>query len=244
MTEFLQTLKQAGWGEIIVLGVIVNVLIYLGSIGVYRLLNLLKTARTLGEQQHILTSDILLSLITVVCNTLVFVLGVRLWQTGIIRLAETPPWWYILAEVVALTLLMDVLMYVFHRLVHTLAFFRKIHDRHHDHVSTNMLSLFVLHPVESIGFGLMMLVVITVIPFSAVGISIYLLINSLWGTVGHLNITILPPSMLKLLNRFYICTSEFHYLHHQQPDYNFGFYFSVWDRLFRTLHPKMKNVTH
>lgn len=240
MPQLLQHLKQASWGEIIILGLIVNVLIYLGSIGIYRLLNLLKTAKPLGEQQRVLKSDILLSIVTVVCNTIVFVFGVFLWQINIIRLSETDSWWYILAEVLILTLLMDILMYIFHRFVHTLTFFQKIHNRHHDHVSTNMLSLFVLHPVESIGFGMMMLVVICVFPFSAIGISIYLLINSLWGTVGHLNITVLPQALLQLLNRFYVCTSEFHYMHHQQPEYNFGFYFSVWDRIFGTLHPILK----
>jgi Delta7-sterol 5-desaturase len=131
-------------------------------------------------------------------------------------------------------------MYVFHRSVHFLRHFRQIHQRHHEHESTNLLSLFVLHPIESIGFGLMMLGVLLFFPFSVIGISLYLILNSVWGTIGHLNHSVLPSSWLKLAKKGYLCTSEFHYLHHQHPDYNFGFYTSIWDVIFKTIHPSFQ----
>lgn len=241
MTELLHTLRQAGWLEIVGYSLIINVAIYLGSLALYSLINRLASAKPLGEKHTITIADIGLSFVTIICNAIVFILGVYLWKSGIIKLSDNSVWFKVLLEVVLLTILMDVLMYVFHRLVHELRMLNNLHARHHTHVSTNLLSLFVLHPVESIGFGLMMLVVIAVIPFSATGISIYLLINSVWGTIGHLNVTVLPDSWLKLLKKAHICTSEFHYLHHQFPEYNFGFYFSVWDRLLKTQHPSMLN---
>ena len=237
MKSILETLNTAGYGELIVFGLILNFGIFFCSLGLYRVLSHFPGSRRLGEQHPIVRSDVVLSLVTVMCNTLVFLLGVLLWKYGFIVLSGNQQWWRVLAEVLFLTLIMDFLMYAFHRTVHFVRQFNKLHERHHEHQSTNMLSLFVLHPIESIGFGLMMLVVIYVIPFSAIGISIYLLINSLWGTIGHLHHTVLPPSWLKLAKRSYICTSEFHYLHHQHPDFNFGFYSSVWDVVFKTLHP-------
>ena len=241
MTELLHSLKQFNWLEITGLSLIINVGIYLGSLGLYSLLNRLGSAKPLGEKHAITTSDFTLSFITIGCNAIVFILGVYMWKFGIIQLSVSTVWFEVVLEVVLLTVLMDILMYAFHRLVHELRMLNKLHARHHTHVSTNLLSLFVLHPVESIGFGLMMLVVISIIPFSAPGISFYLLINSVWGTIGHLNVTVLPDSWLKLLKKTQICTSEFHYLHHKEQEYNFGFYFSVWDRLLGTLHPKLKN---
>lgn len=240
MKAILQILKYVPYTELILFGLAINFGIYLGSLGLYALLGRISRAQRLGEQHPLRGEDVVLSLVTVLCNTIVFVLGVLLWKSGFIQLAENLQWWQVLAEVFFLTMVMDLLMYVFHRAVHFWQYFRRVHARHHEHESTNMLSLFVLHPMESIGFGLMMLAVISVFPFSAIGISIYLVINSLWGTVGHLNHSMLPDSWLRLARKAHVCTSEFHYLHHQHPDYNFGFYSSVWDAVFRTLHPALR----
>lgn len=237
MNHLLEIVRQTTFIQLVLLGLLVNFGIYACSLGLYVLLTRFSVSRPMGEQQAILRSDILLSLVTVLCNTLVFVLGVLLWKRGWIVLAENQQWFHVLLEVLFLTAIMDFLMYVFHRSVHFLRYFRKIHERHHEHESTNLLSLFVLHPVESIGFGLMMLGVILLVPFSAPGITSYLVLNSLWGTIGHLNHSVLPASWLKLAKKSYLCTSEFHYRHHQSPGYNFGFYTSVWDVLFKTLHP-------
>lgn len=240
MESILEIFNKANYSELIIYGLIINFGIYFFSLGLYTVLNNFPGSRQMGKQQAIVRSDILLSLVTVACNTLVFILAVLLWKYKLIVLAENQHWLPVVIEVLALTSVMDLLMYVFHRAVHFFRHFRKVHKRHHEHESTNMLSLFVLHPIESIGFGLMMLVVLYCFPFSAAGISIYLLINSLWGTIGHLNHTILPPHLLKLAKKAQVCTSEFHYLHHQNPDFNFGFYSSIWDVIFKTLHPALR----
>lgn len=240
MKPILEIFQYAGFIETAVYGLIINFGIYGASLGVYFLLSHIPAKQKLGEQQPVNRKDVLLSFITVLCNTVVFVLGVYLWKFGFIRLDKEYGPGQVILEVLVLTLIMDFLMYVFHRSVHFLRYFRKVHERHHEHESTNMLSLFVLHPIESIGFGLMMLGVIWLIPFSAPGISLYLILNSLWGTVGHLNHSVLPQSWLKIARKVYLCTSEFHYLHHQNPDYNFGFYTSVWDIIFKTIHPALR----
>ncbi len=240
MNEILKTLYQADIFVITIYSLVINTGIYAGSLLLYTLLSKLPFNHRLGSRQPILRSDILLSFITVLCNMLVFIIGVLLWKYGVIKLSPDESIVRIAVEVIVLILVMDFLMYVFHRAVHFMRYFRKIHERHHEHESTNMLSLFVLHPIESIGFGLMMLAVITVFPFSAVGISLYLLINSLWGTIGHLNHSVLPQWWLRKAKKMFLCTSEFHYLHHQYPGFNFGFYTAAWDILFHTLHPSLK----
>lgn len=240
MKSILETLFKADFIELTVYGLVVNFGIYFASLGLYSVLNNLPGSRKMGSQQPILRSDVWLSLVTVICNTIVFVFGVLLWRYGFIRLSENNSWLYILAEVIVLTLIMDLLMYVFHRSVHILRYFSRVHERHHEHESTNMLSLFVLHPVESIGFGLMMLAVVCLISFSEPGITIYLIINSLWGTIGHLNHSVLPRSWSNIAQKAFVCTSEFHFLHHQHPGCNFGFYSSIWDLIFKTIHPSLR----
>ena len=234
MKPVLETFSNAGIFEVIIYGLIINFGIYVCSLGLYSVLSHIPGKQRLGEEHPVFRSDVVLSLITVLCNTIVFLFGVYLWKYGFIVLNENENVFWILLEVLFLVLVMDLLMYVFHRSVHFITYFRKIHQRHHEHESTNLLSLFVLHPVESIGFGLMMLGVLLFFPLSATGISISLVIISVWGTVGHLNHTVLPKSWLKFVKKGYICTSEFHYLHHQHPGCNFGFYTSIWDIIFKT----------
>ena len=134
----------------------INFGIYFSSLGFYAALSYLPTKQSLGNQHPIRQSDIILSLVTVICNTIVFILAVYLWKDGFIVLGKEQSFLQIVLEVFSLVLAMDFLMYVFHRTVHFVSYFRQLHDRHHEHQSTNMLSLFVLHPIESIGFGLMM----------------------------------------------------------------------------------------
>lgn len=234
METFLFKFFSSSFSYVLILGFIINLSIFLASILLYKVVSFLPKTKVFGEKQNITKEDVLLSLLTVLSNIFVFVLGVYLWKFGIIKIDFSKTNFELLVEVIILIFSMDILMYFFHRFVHIIPFLNQIHARHHIHESTNALSLFVLSPVESIGFGLMILAVLIVFPFSALSISIYLVINSIWGTIGHLNHSILPNKVLVILQKSCVCTTEFHYNHHQFPGYNFGFYTSIWDKLFKT----------
>lgn len=204
---------------------------YLSSIGLYVFIEKTCHKSQLQEKNHPVTrSDFYLSLLTIGCNSFVMLLGAFLWKNGWIVLGQNQSMFDIFAEVIALLLLMDLLMYFFHFAAHLPFIYKILHGKHHEHVSTNFLSLFVLHPFETIGFGLMMLALLIGYDFSVVSISIYLLLNLIWGTIGHLNREFFPASF----DRFFVGTTRFHNQHHLDESKNFGFYTSVWDRLFRT----------
>lgn len=63
-------------------------------------------------------------------------------------------------------------------------------------------------------------------------ITIYLFINLIWGTVGHLNREFFP----KWIEQLFLGTTKFHNQHHLNEQKNFGFYTSIWDRMFGTYH--------
>ena len=231
LSGYLNLFWQFSWPQWVVFSLIVNVFLYLFSISLYLFID--KTCRKspLQERDHPVTkSDIHLSFLTVVCNSLVMLLGVFLWKNDWIELGNTQSGIMIFLEVAALLLLMDLMMYFFHYAAHLPWVYKVLHGKHHEHVSTNYLSLFVLHPLETIGFGLMMLVLLMCHDFSVVSISIYLLINLIWGTIGHLNREFFPS----WFDRFFVGTTRFHNLHHLDETKNFGFYTSIWDRLFGT----------
>lgn len=231
LSGYLQVFWQFSWLQWMIFSLIVNIFLYLFSIGLYVFIE--KTCRKsqLQEKNHPVTgSDFYLSLLTILCNSFVMLLGAFLWKKGWIVPGQTESVIGITAEVAVLLLLMDFLMYFFHFTAHLPFIYKMLHGKHHEHVSTNFLSLFVLHPLETIGFGLMMLVILIGYDFSVISISIYLLLNLIWGTIGHLNREFFPVSF----DRFFVGTTRFHNQHHLDESKNFGFYTSIWDRLFGT----------
>ncbi|QWT87353.1 sterol desaturase family protein [Chryseobacterium sp. PCH239] len=231
LSGYLQVFWQFSWPQWLIFSLIVNIFLYLFSIGLYIFIE--KTCRKsqLQEKNHPVTrSDFYLSLLTIGCNSFVMLFGAFLWKKGWIVPGQTESVIGIIAEVAVLLLLMDFLMYLFHFAAHLPLVYKVLHGKHHEHISTNFLSLFVLHPLETIGFGLMMLVLLVGHDFSVISISIYLLLNLIWGTIGHLNREFFPSSF----DRFFVGTTRFHNQHHLDESKNFGFYTSIWDRLFRT----------
>lgn len=215
----------------LVFSLLSNFLLYLFSIGLYVFID--KTCSKSKIQQHdfpITTSDALLSLLTVILNAVVMLIAVYFWKMNWIALDESKSIFAIVIEVVCITIAMDFLMFVFHYLAHLPFFYKLLHHKHHEHKSTNYLSLFVLHPFETLGFGLMMMFVFVSYDFSIISISAYLFINIIWGTIGHLNREFFP----NWTHKIFLGTTKFHNQHHLNESYNFGFYTSIWDHLFRT----------
>jgi sterol desaturase/sphingolipid hydroxylase (fatty acid hydroxylase superfamily) len=75
-------------------------------------------------------------------------------------------------------------------------------------------------------------------PFSGASIHVYLVLNVLFGTLGHACVEPFPKSWARWILVRQIGTSTFHAKHHLQPRTNYGLYTVIWDRLFGTLHPQ------
>lgn len=227
---FGQELTTISWIQWIQLGISLNIGIFLFSIALHQFIEKTCTKPSLQAVAHPLSiPDLMWSLLTVVCNTLVLLVGVLLLKYNLIHFSDSYSGWSIVIELIFLILIMDLLMYFFHYLAHYPPFY-SIHAKHHEHTSTNFLSLFVLHPAESLGFGFLMICVLMLHDFSIPALALYLLLNTVWGTIGHLNREFFPPKSGKLG----IGTTQFHNEHHLVEDKNFGFYTSIWDRLFKT----------
>lgn len=223
--------EKLSWLEWTVFSLATNVFLYLLSIGLYLFIDKTCPKNKIQTTDHpFLKSDLYLSLLTLLLNISVMLIGVYLWKSGWVTLNESKTILTLLIEIVAIVLVMDLLMYIFHYLVHHPIVYRVLHRKHHEHVSTNFLSLFVLHPLETLGFGLMMIFVFMWYDFSIFSITIYLFINLIWGTIGHLNREFFP----KWSEKLFLGTTKFHNQHHLNEQRNFGFYTSIWDRLFGT----------
>jgi sterol desaturase/sphingolipid hydroxylase (fatty acid hydroxylase superfamily) len=171
---------------------------------------------------------------SVLLNTVTTLVGLFLWRWQIIRFrTDTGVWAWL--DVAALLLIMDLAMYVLHRLAHHPWIFPLMHRMHHDYDKPRPLTLFILNPVENLSFGILWLAVICVYQASWLGMSVYLGLNVFFGTVGHLGVEPLPSWWSKTPLLRNLAGSTFHARHHQDLSCNFGFYTLIWDRLLGTL---------
>jgi Delta7-sterol 5-desaturase len=168
----------------------------------------------------------LISGITNVLNTVVTYAGYQMWAKGMISIS-TEISWMIITDLLVLFFAMDLLMFCFHYVIHKTFLYKAVHQLHHGSVDPTPLDLFILHPVEALGFGSLWLLLLMVATFNIYAIIIYLILNVIFGLMGHLGTDPLPQWRVFK----YLGTSTFHHDHHQHIHYNFGFYTSIWDRI-------------
>lgn len=171
---------------------------------------------------------------TLLFNTIVTFLGYKLFYFGFIKFSFEISILTILVDLFLITIIMDLLMFVFHYFIHKIDWLFVIHKKHHSHVHTNVYSLYVLHPIEVIGFGSLWLITIWSMNFNFYSVLIYLFLNLTYGVLGHLKSDMFPNFWTNNLLTKWISTTLFHNQHHLHLNNNFGFYFTFWDKIFKT----------
>ena len=218
--------------------VCLNVVQFMMSMGIARLFNAFITRDVLFSQDELAISSPRFSeiVMTVLNNSLVAFAGWGLWRAGWITIDLTSEFGRIVADVLALFFVMDALMYISHRLAHTPLLYRWIHAKHHRAERTRPIDLFYLSQVEVWGYGGLWISLLVVYESSIEGILVYLALNILFGTIGHLGYALpMPRSSALAWLGSHLGGSKFHAEHHRSERCNYGFYTLFWDRLFKTL---------
>lgn len=236
MSQTEQILNQ-GYIAITGWAMVLNLVLIMCSLLLYVIWHRMqKNSVCVNDYQPIVQADIWAVGSTWICNVVVFVFGAFVWREGYLTVDFIAQGVGIISgQVLVLILIIDFLMYCFHKLAHVQPLYRFIHQKHHEHIGVNALSLFILSPFEALGFGVMLLAVLYVYPFHYVAVGIYLVVNVVWGTIGHFN------KVARLGNTGWVSwlgTASFHNRHHLEPQTNFGFYTTLWDRLFQTCRIK------
>lgn len=181
--------------------------------------------------------EIWLAAVNVLISGVVSFIGWHLWKAGWI-IMRPPSIGGALLDTVVLLLVMDFAMYWGHRVAHHPLLFRWIHAWHHRYDNPRPLTLFVLHPLENFAFGGMWLAAITAAGvaggFTSYGMLIYLTLNISFGVCGHLGVQPFRKTLTQLPLLRHFAGSHFHAVHHADEKRNFGFYTSIWDRLWGT----------
>ncbi len=192
------------------------------------------TENTPGLISTNLRLELVLSFFTIIINTFITLLGLFLWQNGIIVILPFEGGLLDCVDVLVLITLMDISMYFLHRLAHNTLFYSWLHHLHHKFDNPTPITLYSLNPLETISFGILWLSILSVYHASIVGIFIYLTFNVLFGIIGHLGVEPFPESWKSIPIVNWISSSSFHAAHHKKENVNYGFYTVLWDKLFKT----------
>jgi sterol desaturase/sphingolipid hydroxylase (fatty acid hydroxylase superfamily) len=219
-----------------------NLVVFVLAIALgYVLLHIFSERRVTAAPGRTEPTEIVLTITTLLLNTLVTLVGWWLWREGVITFRSDTGIQAIVVDTIVLLVVMDLAMYALHRLAHWKLLYPLLHRTHHRYDRPHPLTLFVLNPAEAVSFGSLWLLVISVYDASWIGMSIYLALNVLFGTIGHLGVEPLPDRWKRIPILRLLSTSTFHAQHHHDKAYNFGFYTLLWDRLFGTLSPEYES---
>ncbi|WP_395294577.1 sterol desaturase family protein [Kitasatospora hibisci] len=178
----------------------------------------------------------LLTVTAVLLNAGLGVAGWALWRAGWIRLSADTGLRAVV-ELLAFALVMDGLMYGGHWLAHRRRLYRLAHEVHHGYPDPRPSTLFVLHPLEVLGFGGTWIAVLCLCEISAAALFGYVGLNLVFGLLGHLGVEPFPAGVRRRAVFRWMALPMFHAAHHADPAVNLGFYTTVWDRLFGTIDP-------
>ncbi|MBD8875384.1 sterol desaturase family protein [Roseibium polysiphoniae] len=144
-------------------------------------------------------------------------------------------WWSFPLMFAVCFVLFDGWFYWGHRILHLPAFY-KWHVPHHKSVAPTVWSNDSSTTIDTLIEHGFYLVVWFVLPVPALSVFALRLFDQISGMVGHSGFEYFASRSSRFPSPL-ICTT-FHDLHHSQFHYNYGNFFSFWDRAMGTVHPK------
>ena len=141
-------------------------------------------------------------------------------------------------EFVAIVLLHDAYFYWAHRLMHTRRFFRVFHRLHHKSRTPTPWAAYAFAPPEAILEAGILPVAALVLPMHELTVFLFVTHMIIRNVIGHAGFELFPSWWLKAPLLRLITTTTHHDLHHSHGGYNFGLYFTWWDKWMNTEHPE------
>ena len=115
--------------------------------------------------------------------------------------------------------------------------FRKIHKVHHESIKTSSLTSFSFHPVESVLQAIVVPVITLLLPLHIYVILFLLTIMTFSATINHAGVEVYPKYFQQHWLGKWVIGATHHDLHHKQFRFNFGLYFTFWDKWMHTESP-------
>ncbi len=175
-----------------------------------------------------------------VFNCIVYYLA-SMWYTKIYTNIWDYSVYMTIFVLVLLVFIDDTWFYWYHRLLHTKKWFRYVHFVHHKSFDVNPLTSLSFHIVEPFFLFFWIIPVSMIIPIYAPLLIIFQIISILNNVKSHLWYEFYSKWFNKSIFKF-VSTSTHHNMHHSKINWNYGWYFRIWDKLLKTEFPDYELV--
>lgn len=151
---------------------------------------------------------------------------------GLFNLIQLPNW----LELILAIVLLDLLIYAQHVATHHIPILWRFHKVHHADRDIDVTTALRFHPVEIVASMAYKIACVYLLGPAALAVIIFEVILNASAMFNHANIRV--PLQIDALMRRLIVTPDMHRVHHStriaETNSNYGFFLSIWDRLFRT----------
>ena len=185
-------------------------------------------------------AEIRYSLIAIVATALFSygsVLAVESGYTKMYREVAQYGWGYWFFSLAMLFVLIDGYSYWTHRLMHHRLLFKYFHKVHHHSNRPTPWATFSVNVNEIIVNALFMPLVILVMPVHVNTSLVFALVSMVKNVMNHLGYEIFPAGANKGILKWLV-SPTYHEIHHLKFNYNYGAFFTWWDKWMGTEHAK------
>ena len=145
---------------------------------------------------------------------------------------------YFAFSLVAMVVAHDAYFYWSHRAMHHPRFFRWIHRTHHKSYTPTPWTAYAFDAPEAIVMAAFVPLWVALIPMHDLAVYIFMTWQIVRNVLGHAGVELSPVSGNPSRLFGWLNTTTHHDLHHQNVRFNYGLYFSWWDRWMGTEHPE------
>jgi len=215
--------------------------------GVYLIVNLAlarwlanRSLRSAPASWRQIRREILISLRSVGVFSLVGLLVMIEILTGHSRLYMDPmqygPFWFG-ASLAILIFAHDAWFYWTHRLLHRPGWFRPLHSLHHKSKQPTAWTAYAFNTGEAVLHALFLPIILLILPTPGLVAFLWGIHQILRNAIGHCGVELFPANKAGRPMFDWLTTVTHHDLHHAEAGWNFGLYFTWWDRWMGTEHP-------
>jgi sterol desaturase/sphingolipid hydroxylase (fatty acid hydroxylase superfamily) len=147
-----------------------------------------------------------------------------------------PAWFW--ASLVLIVVAHDAYFYWAHRLMHDPRLFRFFHRRHHNSMNPSPFTAYSFDLGEAAIMGSFVPLWMLLVPTQWPVVGLFMLHQIVRNTLGHSGYELMPARADGRPWFDFLTTTTHHDLHHAQAGWNYGLYFTWWDRLMGTEHPE------
>jgi len=190
-----------------------------------------------SPRTKIIRNEILYSILTLIIYCITSWLVFQWQKAGITKIyidINSFGYRYFALSIIIMLIVHDTYFYWTHRFLHVPKIFKWIHKTHHYSENPTPWAAFSFHPLEAfLSVGIIPIIVFLV-PCHPYAVFIFLTIMTLINVLGHLGYELYSDQFIISKIGKWQNTSTNHNIHHQKYKYNFGLYFTFWDRIMGT----------